>query len=64
MFNVRKSVFIRSGWGLRVKYFYHVSAFVISFNLICNMTMFGKRCILTFWPNQKDQRVGAGGVCG
>ena len=29
-----------SGGGLPAKYFYHVAALVILFNLICNMTMF------------------------
>ena len=29
---------------------YHVTAFVIAFNFICNMTMFWKSWILTFWP--------------
>ena len=28
---------------------YHVAAFVILFNLICNNTMFGKSFILTYW---------------
>ena len=27
--------------------------FVIPFNLICNMTIFWKMCILTFWPNPR-----------
>ena len=28
----------------------HVAAYVIPFNLICNMTLFWKSWILTFWP--------------
>ena len=38
--------------------FYHVAASVIPFNLICNMTMFRKNWILTFWSHQSTQ-----GVC-
>ena len=32
---------------------YHVAAFLIPFNLICNMTMFGKGWILTVWPHPR-----------
>ena len=30
---------------------YHVAAFVIPFHLICNMTMFWRSWILSFWPH-------------
>ena len=30
---------------------YHYAAFVISFNLICSMTIFWKSWIFTFWPH-------------
>ena len=30
---------------------YHVRAFVIPYNLICDMTMFWKSWIMTFWPH-------------
>ena len=36
-------------WGQNICY--HVAAFVILFNLICNMTMFWKSLIFTFWPH-------------
>ena len=39
---------------------YHVTASVVSFNLICNMTTFRKIYSLTFWPQPLDQ----GCVCG
>ena len=39
------------GGGRQAKYVcYHVSAFVILFNLVCNLTMFWKSWILTFDP--------------
>ena len=31
---------------------YHVGAFMFPFNLICNLTMFWKSWILTYWPFQ------------
>ena len=31
----------------------HVAAFVILFNLICNMTMFWEKLNLTYWPHPK-----------
>ena len=37
----------------------HVAAFVIPFNLICNMTMFWKFWNLTYWPHP---RAGGGGL--
>ena len=37
---------------------YHVDAFVIPFNLICNMTIFWKSWILTCWPHPQGQ------ICG
>ena len=39
---------------------YHVDAFVIPFNLICNMTIFWKSWILTCWPHPQDR----GRICG
>ena len=42
---------------------YHVAAFVIPFNLICNMTLFWKSKTLTFWPLGSGTCVW-GGVCG
>ena len=30
---------------------YHAAAFMIPFNLICNMTVYWKRGILTYWPH-------------
>ena len=49
-----------SGGGCGQNICYHVTAFVIAFNFICNMTMFLKSWILTFWPPGS----GGGGVCG
>ena len=40
---------------------YHVAAFVIPFNLICDMTMFWKCCNLTFWPNPPGSGSGSTG---
>ena len=40
---------------------YHVAAVVISFNLICKMTVFWKSWILTFWPPGPGVGVGDGG---
>ena len=41
---------------------YHVGAFLILFNLICNMTIF---LTSEFWPTDPIHRVGGvGGVCG
>ena len=37
------------GGGLQQNMRYHVAAFMIPFNLICNMTMFWKSWILNFW---------------
>ena len=43
----------RWGWtGLRGQNIcYHVAAFMFPFNVICNMIMFRKCWILTFWPH-------------
>ena len=40
---------------------YDVSAFVIPFNLICNMTMFWKSWILTCWPHPQGRGWGSAG---
>ena len=42
------------GWaGLRGQSIcYHVAAFMFPFNVICNMIMFWKSWIFTFWPHQ------------
>ena len=37
--HVLKKLNFDPGDGLHAKYFFHVAAFVISFNLICNMTI-------------------------
>ena len=44
---------------------YHVAAFMIPFNLLCNRTMFRKRLNLIFWPHTLGSWVegGGGGVC-
>ena len=39
-----------SGEGCGQNICYHVTAFMIAFNFIGNMTMFWKRWILNFWP--------------
>ena len=40
------------GMASAVKTFcYHIAAFVILFNMICNMAMFWKSWILTYWPH-------------
>ena len=36
----------------------HVAAFIIPFNLICNMTIFWNKWILTFWPQPQGRGVG------
>ena len=41
---------------------YHVAAFVILFNLICNMTVFWKSQILTYWSHLQGD--GEGGSAG
>ena len=43
------------GRGLQAKIWYHVAAFVILFNLICNMTMFPKGGILNYSPPPQGQ---------
>ena len=40
---------------------YHVSVFVILFNLICNLTMSWKSKILTYWPRFQGRWWGEGG---
>ena len=40
---------------------YHVAAFMILFNVICNMTMFWKSWIMTYWPHPQGREVGGGG---
>ena len=41
---------------------YHVAAFMILFNVICNMTMFWKSWIMTYWPHPQGREVGRGGL--
>ena len=52
------------GWewaGLRGQnIFYHVAAFMFPFNVICNMIMFRKSWILTFWPHPLSPSRGSG----
>ena len=44
----------RRAWGgLRANICYHVAAFMIPFNLICNMTMFRKSWLLTYLLGQE-----------
>ena len=47
------------GGGLWAKKCYHVAAFVIPFNLICNVTVFRKGWIFTVWSQPQCQ--GGGG---
>ena len=39
---------------------YHVAAFMFPFNVICNMIMFQKSWILTFWPHPLSPPRGSG----
>ena len=61
----RPQLCVWGGGGLRAKYLFHVAAFVIPFNLICNMTMFWKSWIKTCdsIPGSGGGGVG-GGICG
>ena len=51
------------GGVCRQNIFYHVAAFLIPFNLICNITVFWKSWILTFWlqPGGPGMEAGGGG---
>ena len=48
------------GGGCGQNICYHVTAFMIAFNFICNMTMFWKSWILSFWPPGLGGRGSAG----
>ena len=52
------------GWGWaglrRQNICYHVAAFTFPFNVICNMIMFRKSWILTFWPPPLSPPRGSG----
>ena len=43
---------------------YHVAESLILLNLICNLTMFWKSWILTYWPHHQGQGLGGGGSAG
>ena len=44
----------------RIKFATMLLHFVIPFNLICNMTMFCKSWLLTYWPHPQGQEGGGG----
>ena len=54
---------VGSGRDLRAKYLLPLLHLVIPFNLICNMAMFWKSSILTYWPQGRGWGVCRQNIC-